>query len=109
MQRAVTFEDVMTKPRQDYVWSKQNTLLKTVDQNWWMMPKNIKVDDILNFTPKSMKVTIKYDGVRRFLLVDSNGIFMFDMVGNVSKIGGSIEGASSIIDGEYMQEHNTLF
>lgn len=57
--------------------------------NYWNKPENIKVDDMLNPENK-FAITVKVDGVRRFILITRNGIYSCSPPRDIWKIGGGI-------------------
>lgn len=58
-------------------------------RNYWNKPENIKVDDLLNPENK-FAVTLKVDGVRRFLFITRTGIFSCSPPRDIWKIGNGL-------------------
>ena len=79
-------------------------------KNYWNRPRNIKLMDMLHpkFDPA---VTIKLDGVRRFIYFSTTGVYMYSAPYDLYKIGDpnpTLTG--TFIDCEYMDdEGNELF
>lgn len=68
--------------------------------NYWNKPENIKVDDMLNPENK-FSITLKVDGVRRFLFVARGGIFSCSPPRDMWKIGGAVpELTGTLLDTE---------
>lgn len=105
-QRVFDSSQIMTMPEREYAIAVHNNLFLMDDQrpgeqkkydagsfylnnNYWNKPENIKVDDMLNPENK-FAVTLKVDGVRRFLLITSNGIYSCLPPLDVWKVGGGI-------------------
>ena len=76
--------------------------------NYWNKPENIKIKNLLN--PRGdWEVTIKLNGVRRFLLVDTYATYMIGPPYNVIKVGpGNKKLSGTLIDGEAMEVGNNL-
>lgn len=78
-------------------------------KDYWNKPVPLKLREMINpkFDPA---ITVKYDGTRRFLLIDSEGIYFFAPPKEVKRIGnGNKEFSGTFIDGEYMPETNEYF
>jgi hypothetical protein len=83
-------------------WRSNNPL--QLYKNYWNRPKNIKLDDMLDprFDPA---VTIKLDGVRRFVYFGTYGTYMFNAPHDIFKIGDDVPSlAGTYIDCEYMTD-----
>lgn len=76
--------------------------------NYWNKPENIKIKNLLN--PRGdWEVTIKLNGVRRFLLVDTYATYMIGPPYDVIKVGpGNKKLSGTLIDGEAMEVGNNL-
>ena len=70
--------------------------------NYWNKPTNLKLKDMLNskFDPW---VTIKLDGVRKFLFIHTYGTFLVGPPYDILKIGeGDLKLNGTLVDGEFM-------
>ena len=73
---------------------------------YWNKPQNIKIRNLLD-SRGNWEVTVKLNGVRRFMLIDDQATYLYGSNRNVFKIGTGIEEiAGTFIDGEYMQIGN---
>lgn len=109
-QRVFDPSQIMTMPEREHIIAVHNNLFLMDDQrigtpafgekkydagsfylnnNYWNKPENIKVDDMLNPENK-FAVTLKVDGVRRFLLITSYGIYSCLPPRDIWKVGGGI-------------------
>lgn len=117
-QNSLSLKNMMTMEEREYAINIHNTLFAfdkkserddqrspspfTLIKDYWNKPVNIKTDDLLNpLSMKSLSVTVKLDGVRRFILVDTKGVYACSPPDDIWKIGdGAGDMAGTLLDSE---------
>lgn len=121
-QNSPTNVDFMTMPERKYAIGVHNALFAfdrqddkrspkkfqpspfTLTKDYWNKPVNIKTDDLLNpLSMKSLSVTVKLNGVRRFILVDTKGIYSCSPPDDIWKISDKTsvgDMAGTLLDSE---------
>jgi len=70
-------------------------------KDYWNKPVNIRVDDLLETRLNDTSITVKYDGVRRFMLVTASAIYAYGPPDDVWKIGeGMVGSENTLFDAE---------
>ena len=88
---------------------KEFTDLYRLYSNYWNKPRNVKIRDLLN-PGVDWSLTVKLNGVRRFLLLDTFGTYMVGPPFDVIKIGPGVDQFSgTLIDGEIMEAGKRAF
>lgn len=68
---------------------------------WWNKPRVMQLNELLS--PGSWSVSIKMDGVRRFVLIAEDATYMFGPPHEIYKLGpGNRALSGTLIDGEYV-------
>lgn len=74
-------------------------------QDYWNKPENMKLPTLL-YPQTSFAVTLKLDGVRRFVLVNSHACYMYNPPTDAFKVGaGNFQLAGTFLDGELVNEN----
>ena len=77
-----------------------------LDNYYWNKPENVFIRD-LNDPGMDWSYTVKYDGVRAFLLIHEYGIYMYNLPCGVTYMGPGISGMTgTLIDGEFINKPN---
>ena len=125
IQHASDPSQLLTMPQREMVINNHNRLFQSssggeggrqqppvesdsynLHSNYWNKPENIKIDDMLNPENK-FAVTVKIDGVRRFLLITRNSIFSCLPPRDIWKIGGgNTELDGTLLDTEAYRDDN---
>lgn len=112
-QRAPSFNYVIGLPERKFAVKLHNNLFwpekekyedpYRLKNNYWNKPRNIKIRDLLKDLHWS--VTVKLNGSRRFLLIDTYGIYIFGPPFDVIKIGNTAtQFSGTLLDGEFMRK-----
>lgn len=71
-------------------------------------PKALRIREL--FHPSLYAITIKYDGIRRFIYVGDCGIYMMEPRYTIKKLRGNTPSLSgTLLDGEYMEGKDNSF
>lgn len=78
-------------------------------KDYWNKPTNIRVDDLLSKFVDEYSVTLKLDGVRRFILLTSGGVYAAGPPDDLWKIGSPSMGYNNtLLDAEMYEENGTI-
>lgn len=76
---------------------------------YWNKPKNIKINSLVN-PLFNAAVTVKLNGVRKFLYITTAGTYLVFAPYDITRVGDGIEEyAGSLVDGEYLEQEKTFY